>query len=72
LGIRSGKILIVEKIANRILEKYGENYSISEIIDRFIKNFKDNTEGTDRKDNSKKWRGRKPVFYRLVKEVEKK
>jgi len=67
LGIRSGRVFIAEKIASNILEKYGENYSVSEIIDCFKKTFKDHVKGTYRKDNSKKGREPKPVFYRLVK-----
>lgn len=64
-----GDEFLAEEIANSILEKYGETYAVSEIIDRFKKTFKEHIEKTNRKDTSREGRGPKPVFYRLVKAV---
>lgn len=66
-----GDEFLAEEIANRILLKYGKTYSVSEIINRFKKTFKDNIKRTDRKDTLREGRGPKPVFYRLVKITEK-
>ncbi|MEO5912532.1 MAG: hypothetical protein ABIP95_16730 [Pelobium sp.] len=61
-----GEQFLAEEIANTILKKHEENYTVSEIIDRFKKTFKNNIEKTDQKDVTRKGRGPKPVFYRLV------
>ncbi|WP_443944276.1 hypothetical protein ACJVDH_15305 [Pedobacter sp. AW1-32] len=60
-----------QEIANSILEKYGESYSVSEIIDRLKKTFKGNIEKTNRKHTARKGRGPKPVYYKLTKSVKK-
>ena len=67
LSYNVGEEFLAEDIANSILEEDGEKYSVSQIIDRFNKSFKEKIEKTDRKDMAKEGRGPKPVFYKLVK-----
>jgi hypothetical protein len=62
-----GDEFLAEDIAISILEEYGETYSVSQIIDRFKKSFKEKIERTERKDTTREGRGPKPVFYKLVK-----
>eukprot|EP00388_Colpodella_angusta_P003307 GDKJ01011697.1.p1 GENE.GDKJ01011697.1~~GDKJ01011697.1.p1 ORF type:complete len:184 (+),score=6.32 GDKJ01011697.1:746-1297(+) len=62
-----GDEFLAEDIANWILEKYGVKYSVTEIVNRFNKSFKGIIESTGRKDIKRKGRGRKPLFYRLLK-----
>ena len=62
-----GSEFLAEEIANKILNKYGETYPVSEIVDRFKKTFRSSIEKTGRKDTAREGRGPKPVFYRLVK-----
>ncbi|MCX2477193.1 hypothetical protein OQZ33_22860 [Pedobacter sp. MC2016-05] len=62
-----GSEFLAEEIANNILSKFGETYSVSEIVDRFKKTFKSNIEKTHNKDNAREGRGPKPSYYRLVK-----
>ncbi|RYF26670.1 MAG: hypothetical protein EOO42_00860 [Flavobacteriales bacterium] len=63
---RIGNEFLAEEIADGVINKYGVSYSVSEIIDRFKKTFKDSIEKTDRKDTTRAGRGPKPVFYKLV------
>lgn len=66
-GYNVGDEFLAEDIANSILEKYGVKYTVTEIINRFGKSFKDSIEKTDRKDTTREGRGPKPVFYKLKK-----
>lgn len=61
-----GDEFLAEEIASIIKEKYHLTYSVSEIINRFNNSFKGSVEKTSRKDESRKGRGPKPVYYRLV------
>jgi len=63
----TGDEFLAEDVAYSILEEDGDQYPVSQIIDRFNKSFKDEIERTDRKDTSRESRGRKPAYYRLVK-----
>lgn len=60
-----GDEFLAEDIAKNILSKYGTKYTVTEIINRFGKSFKDSIEKTERKDTTREGRGPKPVFYRL-------
>ncbi|RQO66815.1 hypothetical protein DBR40_21405 [Pedobacter sp. KBW01] len=62
-----GDQFLAEEIAKQILEKFGNSYSVTEIVNRFKKSFKSNIEKTEKKDTSRETRGPKPLFYRLVK-----
>lgn len=64
---KSGDEFLAEEIVNSISKKYGETYSVSEIINRFNNSFKKYIEKTERKDAKREGRGPKPVYYRLVK-----
>lgn len=65
--LKVGDEFLAEEIANTIKEKYHLTYSVSEIINRFNNSFKGSVEKTNRKDESRKGRGPKPVYYKLVK-----
>jgi hypothetical protein len=67
LTFKMGDEFLAEEIANGIFLKYGDNYSVSEIINRFKKSFRENIIKTERKEKAKEGRGPKPVYYRLVK-----
>jgi hypothetical protein len=64
-----GDQFLAKEIASKILDSYGERYSVSEVIDRLKKRFKDNIVRTTKKDMSSAVRGPKPVYYELVREV---
>lgn len=67
--LESGDEFLAEKIVSSIRKKYGETYSVSEILNRFNNSFKGYIKKTNRKDLTREGRGPKPVYYRLVKEV---
>jgi len=62
-----GDQFLAEEIASKILQAYGQTYTVSEIINRFKSSFSRNIEKTNRKDNSREGRGPKPFYYKLVK-----
>lgn len=64
-----GDEFLAEEIVNSISKKYDEVYSVSEIINRFKKTFRENIDKTDRKYVARKGRGPKPVYYKLLKVV---
>lgn len=66
----TGDEFLAEDVAYSILEEDGDHYSVSQIIDRINKSFKDKIEKTDRKDTTREGRGPKPVFYRLKKKFD--
>ncbi|WP_316762064.1 hypothetical protein [Pedobacter aquatilis] len=62
-----GDEFLAEQVAIQISKKFGQTYSVSEIINRFNKSFKKYIKKTNRKDVSREGRGRKPEFYVLIK-----
>lgn len=66
-GYNVGNEFLAEDISNTICEKYGIKYSVTEIINRLNKSFKEIVKKTDKKDIERLGRGPKPVFYKLIK-----